>query len=375
MASVVSKGKSFRVFFRHGGERKSIYLNRAYGKVQAMVIGEHIDAMVFASEAKTRLPSETAEWAAGASSQLLQKIKDRGVAIPVELITVSELCDRYREHQVNSERLAPSTICNIDCAIRPLKSLLGSKLVADVTLEDIIKVRDHLSEGRAETTWTKNMSRVSGIFRFAQQRRIIRDNPATGTFKRKNSNPARDRYILAEEVLELMKRARNRELSLTLALCRFGGLRGPSETYTLDMSRVDLSGGLMTIINQKTARYEGKETRQTPICSEMREAFEAYAPESGLVTPGYAGMSENAPSAALRSMFPGKRLPWPKPFVNMRASCVTDIHSAGYNTHDVCRWMGHSLATASTHYSRVVKDRAAKMAAGKLSRAGWRGAP
>mgnify|MGYP002631434738 CR=1 FL=1 len=46
-------------------------------------------------------------------------------------------------------------------------------------------------------------------------------------------------------------------------------------------------------------------------------------------------------------------LPWPKLFQNLRASCETDWLDAGFASHVVAKWMGHSEVIQRKHYAQV----------------------
>jgi hypothetical protein len=52
---------------------------------------------------------------------------------------------------------------------------------------------------------------------------------------------------------------------------------------------------------------------------------------------------------------------WPKPFVNMRASCERDLLKR-YPIDAVAAWMGHSPEIALRHYNRVAREREAQAA-------------
>ena len=46
---------------------------------------------------------------------------------------------------------------------------------------------------------------------------------------------------------------------------------------------------------------------------------------------------------------------WEKPFVNMRASCATEL-AKSYPAYVVTAWLGHSQAVAEAHYWQVTED-------------------
>jgi hypothetical protein len=46
---------------------------------------------------------------------------------------------------------------------------------------------------------------------------------------------------------------------------------------------------------------------------------------------------------------------WPKPFVNMRASCATDLVQR-YQHYVVTQWLGHTQEIAEAHYWQVTEE-------------------
>ena len=52
---------------------------------------------------------------------------------------------------------------------------------------------------------------------------------------------------------------------------------------------------------------------------------------------------------------------WDKPFVNMRASCATELAQT-YPSYVVTKWLGHSEAVAEAHYWQVTEEHFKKAA-------------
>ncbi len=141
----------------------------------------------------------------------------------------------------------------------------------------------------------------------------------------------------------------------------FGGLRIPSELEKLTWESIDLANGRMVIHSPKTEHHEGKDVRICPIFPELRP----------IRTPGSLGATwdrnaaiesivSKAKSANLRTQFQRfiKRaglVPWPKLFVNLRASRETELLCSNppFSLKDVCSWIGNSEAVAMKHYAML----------------------
>ena len=71
-------------------------------------------------------------------------------------------------------------------------------------------------------------------------------------------NPERERFVTREETAKLLGACRNIDWRAIVALCRFGGLRCPSEVLTLKWADVDWENGRFRIHSPKTEHRPGK---------------------------------------------------------------------------------------------------------------------
>ncbi|MCS7022338.1 MAG: site-specific integrase, partial [Gemmataceae bacterium] len=112
-------------------------------------------------------------------------------------------------------------------------------------------------------------------------------------------------------------------LRLVVALARFGGLRIPSEVFTLRWSDIDLANNRMLVHAPKTARHRGKQTRIIPIFPELRYYLEQLRATLPAASPSDLVIPRCTSQTALRTaLYQHCRQlgikPWPKPFQNMR---------------------------------------------------------
>jgi hypothetical protein len=80
----------------------------------------------------------------------------------------------------------------------------------------------------------------------------------------------------------------------------------------------------------------------------LEAAFDEAAEGSLHVIAGYRDCNANLRTRLGRIARAGVTL-WEKPFVNMRASCATEL-AQSYPSYVVTAWMGHSRAIAEAHY-------------------------
>ena len=237
------------------------------------------------------------------------------------------------------------------------------------TAEDAQAFLDALkARGLRPATVARRLRRVRTVFAFAVKKKWIDANPFSEVKTPDGVGGDRKHYVSAGDA-ERMFDAAAPVWRTILALCRFGGLRCPSEVLMLKWSDVDMAGGRMLIPVEKLAHIPGRETRECPVFAALRphleEAFELAAPGEVYVVGGVTGDTHRKASrrpggwvnANLRTTFAkivhrAGLKQWPRLFQNLRASCETDLLSE-YPIASVTAWIGHSAEVALKHYSQV----------------------
>ena len=149
----------------------------------------------------------------------------------------------------------------------------------------------------------------------------------------------RERFVTREETDRLLAACPNIDWRVIVGLCRFGGLRCPSEVLTLEWADVDWEHGRFRVHSPKTEHHPGKASRVIPLFPELRaileEAWEA-APEGAVYVVGNDAYRKAADTPGgwrncnLRTQF-GRILkraglePWPRLFHALRASRETEL--------------------------------------------------
>ncbi len=148
---------------------------------------------------------------------------------------------------------------------------------------------------------------------------------------------------------------------LLVALARFGGLRTPSEPFSLTWGDVDWERGRVTVPSPKT-EHAGKPHRTIPLFPLLRPHLEAafdHAEEGAVyILPeeyrrralGERGFN----GANVRTTF-GKIVhraglqPWPRIWHSLRASCESDLAHC-FPLAVVAKWLGNTPSVALRHY-------------------------
>jgi hypothetical protein len=144
---------------------------------------------------------------------------------------------------------------------------------------------------------------------------------------------------------------------LLFALCRYGGLRCPSEVLALKWSDIDWERNRIRVPSPKTEHIEGKESRMIPMFPELRPLLldvldEAEEGGSEYVITRYRDSNVNLRTQLKRIIARAGITPWPKLFQNLRSTRETEL-AEEYPLHVVCSWIGNSLSVAKEHYLQI----------------------
>ncbi|MCW5756975.1 MAG: site-specific integrase [Phycisphaeraceae bacterium] len=194
--------------------------------------------------------------------------------------------------------------------------------------------------------------------------RWIPENPMAGLRGGSEANSERTRYITLEDTQRVLDACPDARWRAIFGLCRYAGLRCPSELAGLTWGNVDLVERRLRVASPKTKRHEGGDARQVPIVPMLapllEDLYDLAEPGEPRLFPRL-GTSDNLRTTGLKILARAGLTPWPRLFHNLRASCETDWCEA-HPMHVVSAWLGHSPKVAMKHYLRVRDDDFAKAA-------------
>jgi hypothetical protein len=168
-------------------------------------------------------------------------------------------------------------------------------------------------------------------------------------------NEARFFYVGHELTKAILDACPDEDWRLIIALCRFGGLRCPTERQGLTWVDIDWgeAGGRVVIKAKKTA------TRSFPLWQELRPhlaaAFERAEPGAVYVVPRCRQDNANLRTQFLRILDRAGIPSWPRLFQNLRSSRETEL-THFFPLHLVCKWIGNSEAVAKKHYLQMTEE-------------------
>lgn len=345
------------------GKRRSVRLGKVNKKL-ASEVKLKIETLNAVVSNKLPMDGETAKWVGTISDDFAAKLAAVGLIPPRASSRLGEFLASYIDRRKAESK--PGTIVTLRRVAHDLNSFFGAEIdLRAVTESSADAFRTYYVNHLAAATASRRLKNTRMLFKHAVRMKLIPLNPFAEV-SAKSVNPAeRKHYVLPEDAKRIIE-ACNPTWRIIVALCRFAGLRCPSEVLSLKWEHVNWATNRMTVPSCKTEHLEGKAYRVVPIFKELRpyleEAFELAEEGAEFVVPGKHREAANAENGwincNLRTQFmkiirrAGLK-PWPRLFHNLRASCETDLMK-NFPIHAVCGWIGNTPSIALKHYLQVL---------------------
>ena len=221
------------------------------------------------------------------------------------------------------------------------------------------------------STIKKRIDFARQVFEFAKDSRILSENPFEKV-RAKKSQPAEHAEVTREMYEAIYAVCPDQHWRTILTLCRYGGMRCPSEVLSLRWQDVLWDQDRMVVTSPKTEHHPGKHRRVVPLYPEVRSELEnsMEIADEGAVYAVHEKFRraaaklvdghENWKNSNLRTTF--EKLvwraglkPWPLLFHSMRSSRATELLDH-FPVHVVAAWQGDSVDTLLRHYAKVRGD-------------------
>jgi len=370
MASISEEkgGRKTVQFVAPDGRRKSIRLGKA-NRRQAQVAALHIEELLTAKSTGGRLNPATAEWVSQVPETMRRRLERAELIAPRERKECPRLVEWIDRYIVSRTDIKPRTLINYHDTRRRLVKFFGeTRRLDEVTAGDAEDFRVHLkAKGLAEGTVRRVCKRCRQFFTAAIKRKIIFENPFADIQCGHYANAERFHFVTAAEAQAVLEACPDAESRLIFALCRYGALRCPSEVLALRWSDIDWERMRFTVRAAKTEHHVGGGLRQVPIFPELaphlQDCFDLAEPGTEFVISRYRDTSVNLRTGLSRIITRARLTPWPKLFVNLRSTRVTELCET-FPSHVVAAWAGHSeqiarkhyLQTTETHFQKAVQN-------------------
>ena len=370
MATVNKDSKGWRVLVvMPDGQRKTIRLT-GLNKSKAEQVGRHVDELVQAKGSGQPMDRQTSLWLADIGQKLHDKLSRAGL---VEQRVNALLGDFVAAYIKRRSDVKPGTVTNYDQVRLNLVAFFGyAKPMRSVTASDAAAFREWLlsAEGLAENTARRRCGRSRQFFTAAMKAKLIDNNPFDGLPVSVGGNKAKERFVTEEQSQKILDACPDAEWRLIFALCRYGGLRCPSEVLKLKWTDILRDQDRIMVPSPKTAHYEGHESRIIPMFPELQTAlqdvYDQMAENTAYVITRYRSSNQNLRTTFTAIIKRAGVVPWAKPFQNLRSTRETELMET-YPAHVVCGWIGNSEAVARKHYLQTTDTHFEKAVAKKVA--------
>lgn len=362
MASVANdpNGRKRILFVDADENRKAIRLGKCDRK-SADAIARHVEALLSAKIGGQTMPRDTAAWLTNIGAKLRDKLASVGLVEPLQRLTVSEFLANWLDgkkamgHKPTSLRAWGQTVAGLveQFGPRPMASLVHADGEA---FRAVLQAR----ELRA-TTIHKRLGHARQMLEDAVRLSHVSANPWKHVRQRSGDPSERRAYVAIGDVERVIEHCPSVLWKLLVALARFGGLRVPSEAFSLTWGDVDWERGRVSVPSPKT-EHLGKPHRIIPLFPLLRPHMEAafdQAPE-GIVyifpdewraratgDDGWAGANMRTTFAKIVRRAGVE--PWPRLWHSLRASCESDL-AQSFPLATVTKWLGNTPSVALRHY-------------------------
>ena len=364
MASVVTESNGRRLIQLSPSEhpsRPKIRLGKV-NKRDAETARVHVENLIRGRVTGATCPPATAEWLAGVPASVRRRLERFGLIARQERRECPTLAEWLQGYVDGRPDVKQATTTVYGHTRRNLLAFFGkAKWIDEITCGDADAFRVFLKteEGLAENTVRRRLGIAKQFFRAAVRGKIVDENPFDGQSTFVRENPKRFYFVSREETQAVLDACPDAPWRLVFALCRYGGLRCPSEVTGLKWEDINWEKMRFTVRAAKTEHHADGGIRVAPIFPELypyfRDAFEAAEPGTVYCCPQYANPSQMYRKIMLKIIGRAGLTPWPKIFVNCRSTRETEL-AEEYPMHVICAWIGNSPKVAARHYLQVTDD-------------------
>lgn len=369
MASVVRQGNGRFLIQLSPGEhpdRPKVRLGKTTKRGADAACG-HIEHLIRCRTSGGAPPQATAEWLANMPERLRARLERYGLVGPRARRDVPTLGAWLGTYFASRGDVKDSTATAWGHTKRCLLTYFGADKPLDaITPGDVDDFRIHLAtreghkgDGLADNTVRRRLGIAKQFFRAAVRREIIAGNPFDGQSTQLRENAKRYHFVSRADTEAIIDACPDAEWRLVVALCRYGGLRCPSEVLRLRWGDVDWGSMRFTVHASKTEHHDGSGIRHVPIFPELhphlRDAFEQAEDGAERVIGRYPEDTPNLRTELRRIIKRAGLTPWAKLFQNMRSSRETEL-AGEFPVHVAAKWIGNSVQVAAKHYLQVTDE-------------------
>lgn len=154
-----------------------------------------------------------------------------------------------------------------------------------------------MNERYADGTTGRAIKRAKQFFRATARSKLVPSNPFDDVKPPPMVNESRKQFVDRPTIDRVLQACPDGEWRLIVALCRYGGIRCPSELLPLTWNNVNWERGRFFVRSPKTEHHPGGASRWVPIFAELRPhlegAFEQAEPGTVFLINRYRDTNQN----------------------------------------------------------------------------------
>ena len=369
MASATRIDGAWKIRFYDGaGTRRQIHLTGANQRT-AENFARHVGILNTAKILNTAdIDRGTALWLQGLGQSLYDKLAAVGLVAPRAAAVLGAFLAGYVQDRPDTK---PATQRKYGSAVAHLVAFFGeNRDLRSITRGDADGFRAFLyRQKQAENTVRRYCGLAKQFFRAALRRHLIDENPFGDQVAAVRGNAAKFHFITREDAGKILAACPDVQWRMIFALCRWGGLRCPSEVLALRWEDIAWQERRFTVRSPKTEHHEGKGFRVVPLFPELAavltegfdvalQAIDAAKEGKTRVTVGgpvitrYREATQNLRTTFQKIVIRAGLKPWPKLLQNLRSTRETEL-AESFPLQAVTAWMGNSQLVAAKHYLQL----------------------
>lgn len=361
----------WKIRYRDTDKRPKVIWLGALPKKKAADVFRRIDSLITNRLAGLEPDRKDLVWVRGVDRRLALRLAELslvgGDSITRMPMTVLGFMRAYIESRTDWKKS-----CNHKQSVDHFESFLGRDMPLSGVTKGMADRFHRWMMGNSDTepglspnTAGQHIKRCRQMIRAAIDDQVIDSNPFDGIKIDLRSDSSKNQFVDETTALTVLEACPSQEWRVLFALCRFGGLRCPSEVLGLRWSDIQWDKGRFKVRSPKTEK-QGKPERVVPLfpelLAELNDLHDIAQPGIDCPADAYVVSRYRDTETNLRTQF-GKIIDraglvrWPKPFMALRASRRTELERSGrFANHVLNDWFGHTGAVAETFYLQTTED-------------------
>jgi hypothetical protein len=339
---------NWQLNFSEQGKQKTLYLGKRFTASAAERVARIVTEIIACRDRGDSLPVDLLYRISDLSSRVRDSLERFGLISNRFGMTLKEL---FVCHEKTKKRQKLKTVSHYRQWYNRFIDFFGETVkVSSITKEKAEEFADFYEDVLAPCTIYRGLGTCRAIFDYAVNEGIISVDPFSEIYRGQRTNEERQYYIERETIDKILSACTDNFERLVIVLARYAGFRIPSEIRHLRYR--DFTNTLIRVHKDtKTG------ARDVPLFCEVKEIFSRLSgPPDELIFTGFLSKDWGAWTMLANTL---KRIGmerWPKLFVNLRSSCITDLCKLGYSEKTLDAIFGNSTEVRKAFYIQLQKE-------------------